>query len=62
MSYEVAKKAIRPGRTVAEVIAEIRHAQVLAGSEEQQIDIAFGQPGARTIHRAAGVTPLCGEL
>ena len=46
MSYEVAKKAIRPGRTVGEVIEEIRHAQVLAGSEEQQINIAFGLPGA----------------
>lgn len=45
MSYEVAKRAIRPGRTVGDVIAEIRHAQVLAGSEEQQIHIAFGQPG-----------------
>lgn len=45
MSYEVAKNAIRPGRTVGEVIAEIRHAQVLAGSEEQQINITFGQPG-----------------
>lgn len=45
MSYEVAKKAIRPGRTVGEVIEEIRHAQVLAGSEEQQINIAFGRPG-----------------
>lgn len=45
MSYEVAKKAIRPGRTVGEVIEEIRHAQVLAGSEEQQINISFGQPG-----------------
>lgn len=46
MSYEVAKKAFRPGRTVGEVLAEIRHAQVLAGSEEQQINIAFGQPGS----------------
>ena len=45
MSYEVAKKAIRPGRSVGEVMEEIRHAQVLAGSEEQQINIAFGQPG-----------------
>lgn len=45
MSLEVAKKAIRPGRTVSEVAEEIRHAQVLAGSEEQQINIAFGQPG-----------------
>ena len=46
MSYEVAKKAIKPGRTATEVMEEIRHAQVLAGSEEQQINIAFGQPGS----------------
>jgi Xaa-Pro aminopeptidase len=46
MSYEVAKKAIKAGRTATEVMEEIRHAQVLAGSEEQQIDIAFGQPGS----------------
>ena len=46
MSLGVAKKAIRPGRTVGEVAEEIRHAQVLAGSEEQQINIAFGQPGS----------------
>ena len=46
MSYEVAKRAIRPGRTASEVMEEIRHAQVLAGSEEQQIDVAFGQPGS----------------
>ena len=46
MSYEVAKNAIKPGRTVGEVTEEIRHAQVLAGSEEQQINIAFGRPGA----------------
>lgn len=46
MSYELTKKAIKPGRTVTEVIEEIRHAQVLAGSEDQQIAIAFGQPGS----------------
>ena len=46
MSLEVAKQAIRPGRTAGEVMEEIRHAQVLAGSEEQQLDIAFGRPGA----------------
>ena len=46
MSYEVAKRAIRPGRTVSEVINEIRHAQLMAGSEEQQIAIGFGQPGS----------------
>jgi Xaa-Pro aminopeptidase len=46
MSYEVAKRAIRPGRTVSEVINEIRHAQLLAGSEEQQIAVGFGQPGS----------------
>jgi Xaa-Pro aminopeptidase len=45
MSYEVAKKAIRAGRTAGEAMEEIRHAQVLAGSEEQQINIAFGRPG-----------------
>jgi len=46
MSYNLAKKAIRPGRTVAEVMAEIRYAQLLAGSEEQQFGISFGQPGS----------------
>ena len=46
MSYAIVKKAIRPGRTASEVIAEIRHAQILAGSEEQQIDIIFNQPKA----------------
>lgn len=46
MSYAVAKRAIRPGGTAAEAIEEIRHAQVLAGSEEQQISITFGPPGA----------------
>ncbi|HBB16538.1 MAG TPA: hypothetical protein DCZ97_05845 [Syntrophus sp. (in: bacteria)] len=46
MGYAVAKKAIRPGRTAGEAIEEIRHAQVLAGSEEQQISIAFGPPDA----------------
>jgi len=47
MSYEVAKKAIRPGRLATEVIEEIRHAQVLDRSEEQYITITFGQPGVR---------------
>ncbi|MEI7673000.1 MAG: M24 family metallopeptidase [Deltaproteobacteria bacterium] len=42
MSYEVAKNAIRPGRTVSEVLTEIRFAQISAGSEEQQIAIMFG--------------------
>ena len=45
MSYEVAKKAIRPGRTATEMMAEIRNAQVLVASEEQQIDVTFGQLG-----------------
>ena len=45
LSYAVAKSAIRPGRAMGDVIEEIRHAQVLAGSEEQQINIAFGPPG-----------------
>jgi Xaa-Pro aminopeptidase len=47
MSYEVAKKAIRPGRTVSAIMDEIRYAQMLAGSEEQQIGVWFGQPGSR---------------
>ena len=46
MGYAVAKRAIRPGRTAGEAIEEIRHAQVLAGSEEQQISITFGPPDA----------------
>ena len=62
MSYNLAKKAIRPGRTVAEVMAEIRHAQLLAGSEEQQFGISFGRQVPDTIHRAAGVILLYGEL
>src|SRR3972149_6864704 len=45
MSYGVAKRAIRPGRTAGAALEEIRHAQVLAGREEKQINIAFGQPG-----------------
>ena len=45
MSYAVAKQAIKPGRLAIEAIEEIVHAQVLAGSEEQQINISFAQPG-----------------
>ena len=45
MSLEVAKEAIEPGRTVEEVIQDIRFAQMEYGSEEQQVAIAFGQPG-----------------
>lgn len=44
MGYEIAKRAIRPGRTATEAMEEIRHAQALAGSEEQQIAVAFGPP------------------
>jgi Xaa-Pro aminopeptidase len=43
--YELAKRVTRAGRTVGEVMEDIRHAQVLAGSEEQQLAIAAGQPG-----------------
>jgi Xaa-Pro aminopeptidase len=46
MGYVVAKRAIRPGRTAGEAMEEIAHAQALAGSEEQQISIAFGPPDA----------------
>ena len=45
-SYEIAKEVIAPGKTATEVIEEIRHAQVMAGSEEQQIAITFGPLGA----------------
>jgi Xaa-Pro aminopeptidase len=45
MSYHVAKKATRPGRTATEVIGEIRQAQFSVGSEEQQIGFGFSQPG-----------------
>ncbi len=41
MGYAVAKGAIRPGRAAGEAIEEIRYAQVLAGSEVQQISITF---------------------
>lgn len=37
---------IQPGRAVDDVIKEIWYAQMEAGSEEQQISIGFGQPGA----------------
>ncbi len=46
MGYTIAKKAIGPGRMAGEAMEEIRHAQVLAGSEEQQISITFGPPDA----------------
>ena len=46
MSYEVAKQAIKPGRLALEAIEEIVDAQRLAGSEEQQIVVLFGQPGS----------------
>jgi Xaa-Pro aminopeptidase len=46
MTYAVAKQAIRPGRTVGDVLVEMRYSQMKAGSEEQQISIQFGQPGA----------------
>ena len=47
LTYAVAKEAIQPGRTVGEVLAEIRYEQMRAGSEEQQISIQFGQPGGQ---------------
>lgn len=46
MSYELAKKTIRPGKTVFEVIKEIQCKQIMTGSEEQQIGIIFDQPNA----------------
>jgi Xaa-Pro aminopeptidase len=46
MGYAVAKRAIRPGRCAGEAMEEIRHAQAMAGSEEQQISITFGPSDA----------------
>ena len=46
MGYAIAKRAIAPGRTAGEAMEEIRHAQVLAGSEEQQISMTFGPTDA----------------
>src|SRR3970282_546774 len=45
MSYEVLKKALRPGRLAIEVIREVRLAQMQFGREEQQVFIQFGPPG-----------------
>ncbi|MEW6334359.1 MAG: aminopeptidase P family N-terminal domain-containing protein, partial [Thermodesulfobacteriota bacterium] len=51
-SYEIALEAIEPGRTIEEVILDIRIAQMEAGSEEQQVAIAFGQPdGSHMAHQ-----------
>ncbi len=44
LSYDVAKEAIEPGRTVDEVMQEIRYAQMESGSEEQQMAVTFGPP------------------
>lgn len=41
MSYKIAKQAVRPGRTVTEVMQTIQFAQIEAASEEQQIAISF---------------------
>ncbi len=46
LGYRVAREVIRPGVTASRAIEEIRHLLVLEGSEEQQISIAFGSPGA----------------
>ena len=51
MSLEVAKESIEPGRTIEEVILDIRFAQMEYGSEEQQVAIAFGQPGEAHQHQ-----------
>jgi Xaa-Pro aminopeptidase len=59
LSYEVAKDAIEPGRTVDEVMQEIRFAQMEAGSEEQQMAITFGPPaGPRQTQFSWGNTYL----
>ena len=53
-SYQVAKKAIRLGRTALEAIHEVRTQQILEGSEEQQLFIKFGPYGAPTLEQHSG--------
>lgn len=50
-SYQVAKKALRLGRTPLEAIHDIRTQQILEGSEEQQLFIRFGPPGEPTLEQ-----------
>lgn len=53
-SYQVAKKAIRLGRTPLEAIHDIRTQQILEGSEEQQLFIRFGPLGAPILEQHSG--------
>jgi Xaa-Pro aminopeptidase len=50
MTFAQAKTAILPGRTIADVLTELRFEQLSAGSEEQQMSIQFGQPGGPLHH------------
>ncbi|MFH0848585.1 MAG: M24 family metallopeptidase [archaeon] len=45
--YEFGLNAIQPGKTVGDVILEMRREQLSVGSEEQQIAINFGPLGGR---------------
>ncbi len=55
VGLNVAKKAVRVGRTAREVIQDVRAAQDLMGSEDQEMIIWFGQPGsARYMQPIAG--------
>ena len=49
--WKLAKQIIKSGATVSEVFETIRHAQVLQGSEEQQIGIWLGKPGGTVYHQ-----------
>jgi Xaa-Pro aminopeptidase len=53
MTWETAKSAIRPGRPAYEAVRELQIAQLVAGSEEQQIGITFGPFGASTYGQGA---------
>ena len=50
-SWKLAKDIIKTGVTVHYLMEEIRHDQVLQGSEEQQIGIWLGKPGGTTYHQ-----------
>lgn len=49
--WNLAKEIIKSGATVHEVFETIRHAQVLQGSEEQQLGVWLGKPGGTVYHQ-----------
>ena len=49
--WKLAKQIIKTGATVSEVFETIRHAEVLQGSEEQQLGVWLGKPGGTVYHQ-----------